>query len=100
MYQGEGGVRPADKSYFEGVRTLCDETGALFICDEVQTGVGRTGKMWGHQVLGVEPDIFTSAKVLLSWLYFVILNCILCDLISLFFSTMILLSYFELCFRM
>jgi len=61
--QGEGGVRPGEVSFFRGVRELCDETGALMICDEVQTGVGRTGKMWAYEHLGVEPDIVTSAKV-------------------------------------
>ena len=43
-------------------RQRCDETGALLICDEVQTGRGRTGKMWGYQQLEVEPDVFTTAK--------------------------------------
>jgi acetylornithine/N-succinyldiaminopimelate aminotransferase len=62
--QGEGGIRPGDKSFFQGIRKLCDETGALMIVDEVQTGIGRTGKMWGYENLGVEPDVFTSAKAL------------------------------------
>lgn len=51
--------------FFRGVREICDTTGALMICDEVQTGMGRTGKLWGYQNLpGVEPDVFTSAKAL------------------------------------
>ncbi|NCO75978.1 MAG: aspartate aminotransferase family protein [Cyanobacteria bacterium] len=60
--QGEGGVRPGDLDYFLRLRKICDETGILLVFDEVQTGVGRTGKMWGYENLGVEPDIFTSAK--------------------------------------
>lgn len=60
--QGEGGVRPGDRDYFQRVRQICDETGMLLILDEVQTGVGRTGKWWGYEHLGIEPDIFTSAK--------------------------------------
>ncbi len=60
--QGEGGVRPGDRSYFQRVRQICDEKGILLILDEVQVGVGRTGKMWGFENLGIEPDIFTSAK--------------------------------------
>ncbi|AOY81647.1 aspartate aminotransferase family protein [Moorena producens JHB] len=60
--QGEGGVRPGDLNYFQQVRKICDETGILLILDEVQVGMGRTGKYWGYQNLGIEPDIFTSAK--------------------------------------
>ncbi|MGI0482429.1 acetylornithine transaminase [Geminocystis sp. CENA526] len=60
--QGEGGVVPGDLDYFLRLRKICDDTGILLVFDEVQTGVGRTGKMWGHENLGVEPDIFTSAK--------------------------------------
>jgi acetylornithine/N-succinyldiaminopimelate aminotransferase len=60
--QGEGGVRPGDRVYFEQVRQICDQKGILLIFDEVQVGMGRTGQLWGHQTLGVEPDIFTSAK--------------------------------------
>lgn len=60
--QGEGGVIPGDLDYFLRLRKICDDTGILLVFDEVQTGVGRTGKMWGHENLGVEPDIFTSAK--------------------------------------
>ena len=60
--QGEGGVNPGDRQYFQQVRQLCDETGILLILDEVQVGVGRTGKLWGYENLGIEPDIFTLAK--------------------------------------
>ncbi|AUC61048.1 acetylornithine aminotransferase ArgD [Cyanobacterium sp. HL-69] len=60
--QGEGGVRPGDLDYFLRLRKICDDTGILLVFDEVQVGVGRTGKMWGYENLGVEPDIFTSAK--------------------------------------
>ncbi len=60
--QGEGGVRPGDLDYFLRLRKLCNEKGILLILDEVQVGVGRTGKFWGYEHLGIEPDIFTSAK--------------------------------------
>jgi len=60
--QGEGGVRPGDVEYFQKLRRLCDEIGILLIFDEVQVGMGRSGKLWGYEHLGVEPDIFTSAK--------------------------------------
>ncbi|MBW4553179.1 MAG: acetylornithine transaminase [Aphanocapsa sp. GSE-SYN-MK-11-07L] len=62
--QGEGGVCPGDRVYFEHVRQICDQKGILLIFDEVQVGMGRTGQLWGHQTLGVEPDMFTSAKAL------------------------------------
>ncbi len=60
--QGEGGVRPGDRAYFQRVRQICDEKGILLILDEVQVGMGRTGHYWGYENLGIEPDIFTSAK--------------------------------------
>ncbi len=60
--QGEGGVLPGDVEYFQQIRKLCDEKGILLILDEVQVGMGRTGKFWGYENLGIEPDIFTSAK--------------------------------------
>lgn len=60
--QGEGGVRPGDRDYFQRIRQICDEKGILLICDEVQVGMGRSGKLWGYENLGIEPDIFTSAK--------------------------------------
>ena len=62
--QGEGGVIPADETYLKQVRQLCDETGTLLIFDEIQTGMGRTGALFAHQVYGVEPDIMTLAKAL------------------------------------
>lgn len=60
--QGEGGVRPGEKEYFQQIRQICDETGILLIMDEVQVGMGRSGKLWGYENLGIEPDIFSSAK--------------------------------------
>ncbi|MGB3493795.1 MAG: aspartate aminotransferase family protein [Elainellaceae cyanobacterium] len=60
--QGEGGVRPGDRAYFQRVRDLCTEKGILLMLDEVQVGMGRSGYFWGHEVLGIEPDVFTSAK--------------------------------------
>jgi acetylornithine/succinyldiaminopimelate/putrescine aminotransferase len=62
--QGEGGVNPATPEYFQGVRALCDERGLLFMVDEVQTGFGRTGAWFGHQLFGVRPDVVTMAKAL------------------------------------
>jgi acetylornithine/N-succinyldiaminopimelate aminotransferase len=62
--QGEGGVNPASVAYFQGVRRLCDERGVLFIVDEVQTGLGRTGRWFGFQHFGVRPDVVTMAKAL------------------------------------
>lgn len=62
--QGEGGVNPATSDYFEGVRRICDERGILFMVDEVQTGLGRTGRWFGHQHFGVRPDVVTIAKAL------------------------------------
>ncbi len=62
--QGEGGVNPATAEYFVGVRALCDDRGLLFMVDEVQTGLGRTGHWFGFQGLGVQPDVVTMAKAL------------------------------------
>ena len=62
--QGEGGVNPASAAYFQGVRRLCDERGMLLIVDEVQTGLGRTGRWFGFQHFGVRPDVVTMAKAL------------------------------------
>jgi acetylornithine/N-succinyldiaminopimelate aminotransferase len=62
--QGEGGVLPATKEYFQGVRRLCDERSLLMIVDEVQTGLGRTGKWLGSQHFDVAPDVITFAKAL------------------------------------
>lgn len=60
--QGEGGVNPGNIEYFKRVRQLCDQHKILLIMDEVQVGVGRTGKLWGYENLGIEPDIITVAK--------------------------------------
>ncbi|WP_447893916.1 aspartate aminotransferase family protein [Vreelandella sp. GE22] len=62
--QGEGGIIPASQEFLEGLRALCDEHDALLIFDEVQTGVGRSGKLYAYQRYGVTPDILTSAKSL------------------------------------
>jgi predicted acetylornithine/succinylornithine family transaminase len=62
--QGEGGINIPAPGYLAGLRRLCDERGALLICDEVQTGMGRTGAWFGYQHAGIEPDILTCAKAL------------------------------------
>ncbi len=60
--QGEGGVYIASEKFIKGLRKLCDETGALLIFDEVQCGLGRTGRMWAFENYGIKPDLFTTAK--------------------------------------
>lgn len=62
--QGEGGIYPVTKEFIEGVRKICDENDILLILDEIQCGMGRTGKMFAWQHYGVKPDIMTSAKAL------------------------------------
>lgn len=62
--QGEGGINIASEEYLETIRQLCDENSAVMILDEVQTGIGRTGKWFAYQHSGVEPDIMTMAKTL------------------------------------
>jgi len=62
--QGEGGVRTAPKEFFKTVRDLCTDNGTMMIVDEVQTGIGRTGKWFGIENFGVVPDIITMAKAL------------------------------------
>ena len=60
--QGEGGVRPADLRFLQELRAVCDEFGLLLALDEVQTGMGRSGRLWAHQWAGIEPDVMSSAK--------------------------------------
>ncbi|MCA9987867.1 MAG: acetylornithine transaminase [Anaerolineales bacterium] len=62
--QGEGGVRPAKQGFLQALRDLCDQHGAILIFDEVQCGLGRTGRLFAHEVYGVEPDMMTLAKPL------------------------------------
>src|SRR5436190_536282 len=62
VVQGEGGVRPGTGEYLQGVQKLCQERGAMFVVDEVQTGFGRTGKMFGHQHYDLQPDLMPVAK--------------------------------------
>lgn len=62
--QGESGVNLTTKEYLKGVRKLCDEKGIFLIFDEVQSGLGRTGKLFSYEHFDVEPDIFTLAKAL------------------------------------
>jgi acetylornithine/N-succinyldiaminopimelate aminotransferase len=62
--QGEGGVNPAPPGYLEAVRTWCDEREALLMIDEIQTGLGRTGRWFGYQHADVQPDVVTMAKAL------------------------------------
>ena len=62
--QGEGGVNPASREYLQAVRELCDEREVLLIMDEVQTGLGRTGRWFGFEHSGIRPDIVTMAKAL------------------------------------
>ncbi len=62
--QGESGVHPMDIDYLKAVRKLCDKNEILLIFDEVQTGMGRCGKLFAYELFGVEPDIMTSAKAL------------------------------------
>lgn len=60
--QGEGGVNIPDRDYLKRLRELCDSKGILLVLDEVQTGIGRTGKLFAYQHYGIEPDIITLAK--------------------------------------
>lgn len=59
---GEGGIIPLSDSYMKGLRALCDEKGILLILDEIQCGMGRTGKLFAHELSGIEPDIMAIAK--------------------------------------
>ena len=62
--QGEGGIHAATPAFLRGLRALCDQHGALLIFDEIQCGLGRTGRLWAHEAAGVTPDIMTLAKPL------------------------------------
>lgn len=64
LIQGESGVYPLDAEYVKEVRQICDERDIVLIFDEVQTGMGRCGHLFAHQLYGVCPDVFTSAKAL------------------------------------
>jgi len=60
--QGEGGIIPAEKDFLEELRAFCDEQNLVLIFDEIQCGIGRTGKMFAHQLYGVSPDVMSLAK--------------------------------------
>ncbi len=60
--QGVGGIRMVTAEFMQGLRRLCDETGSILICDEIQCGYGRSGRFFAHQHLGVKPDVITVAK--------------------------------------
>ena len=62
--QGEGGIYPATEEFIKGVRKICDDNDILLIFDEIQCGMGRTGKMFAHEYFGVKPDVLTLAKAL------------------------------------
>ncbi len=62
--QGEGGIQPATPEFLHALRELCDHHGALLVFDEIQCGLGRTGKLWAYEHYGVEPDIMMLAKAL------------------------------------
>src|SRR5262249_3181105 len=64
--QGEGGVNVPPEDYLAGLRAICDESGALLMLDEIQTGMGRTGRLWAYEHAGIEPDVMTLAKALAS----------------------------------
>lgn len=60
--QGEGGIYPANPEFIRGIRELCDEKDLVMICDEIQCGMGRTGKMFAYEHYGIKPDVVTMAK--------------------------------------
>jgi len=64
VIQGESGIRPMTPTCAQGIEALCRKHDILLICDEVQSGMGRTGKYWGFQHMGIEPDIITASKAL------------------------------------
>ncbi len=62
--QGEGGIRVADAAFLRGLRKICDDRGLLLVLDEIQCGMGRTGKLFAHEWSGIEPDIMAVAKAI------------------------------------
>jgi acetylornithine aminotransferase len=64
VVQGEGGIRPMSQNYAQGIEALCRKHDILLICDEVQSGMGRTGRYWSYQHFGLKPDIVSSSKAL------------------------------------
>lgn len=64
IVQGEGGVRPGSKEYFQGLRELCSERGAMLVIDEVQTGFGRTGRWFACEHVGIVPDLMSLGKAI------------------------------------
>jgi len=62
LVQGEGGVCTPTEGYFKAIREWCDQKGILLILDEIQTGMGRLGTLWGYEQFGIEPDVMTLAK--------------------------------------
>jgi len=62
--QGEGGIKPASPQYLRALRALCDEHGLLLIADEIQCGMGRTGRLFAHEWSGIEPDVMAIAKAI------------------------------------
>ena len=73
--QGEGGIHPVSQEFFAAARELCDSTGALLIADEIQCGFGRTGKWFGYQQFGIQPDVTTLAKPLAGGLPIGVMLC-------------------------
>ncbi len=60
--QGVGGIREVTAGFMQGIRRLCDETGTILVCDEIQCGYGRSGRFFAHQLYGIQPDLITVAK--------------------------------------
>lgn len=60
--QGVGGIREVTSGFMQGIRRLCDETGTILVCDEIQCGYGRSGRFFAHQLYGIQPDLITVAK--------------------------------------
>lgn len=75
--QGDAGVIVADDDYLQECRALCDEYNVLLVCDEVQTGIGRTGKLLGHYWSGIRPDMVMLGKTMTGGMYPV--SCVLAD---------------------